>query len=642
MKKCLGILLLAAFSAVVVWGQATAQIHGVVQDQSGAAIPGAMVKATQTETGIARTVVSEADGAYIISNLPLGPYQVEVTKDGFATAVQTGIVLQVESDPAVPVALKVGAVTDRVSVEANASQVETSSVGVGSVIENQRVLDLPLNGRRPEDLIALGGAAIVTGSSPAFGMRTGYTISVAGGNTNGVQYVLDGANHDNFFDGTSMPLPMPDSLQEFKIGTSTQDAGNEGRAGATVSAVMKSGTNSFHGDLFEFLRNSDVNARDFFAKTQDGLKRNQFGGVFGGPIKKDKLFFFMGYQGTFVRQNPVQAPTFVPTAAMLQGDFTKIASPACQGKQITLGSLFGSGGSAPNTINPALFDPAAVAIAARLPQPNNPNGCGGFTYSQPLSENDHEVDSRVDYQLSDKQSLFARYMLEKQIIAVPYSLAPSNVLTAGGVGANDQFQGFTFGDTYLLGATKVNSARLYMNRISAIIPGAQMFGPADVGIHAFSYQPNYLSIPVAGAFSLGSGNASENSFAYTTAFGFNDDFRVVHGSHQFALGGFVTRSIEWSVAQFSAGGVYTIGNLTGLGMADFMLGIVSQLRQGNPNPLNLSQNFIGLYAQDTWKITPRLTLNYGVNWDPFLGMAFQQGDVYNFSLPDYYAGKPAT
>ena len=215
------------------------------------------------------------------------------------------------------------------------------------------------------------------------------------------------------------------------------------------------------------------------------------------------------------------------------------------------------------------------------------------------------------------------------------------MLTAGGVGANDQFDGFTIGDTYLLSATKVNSARIYLNRISAIIPGASMFGPSNVGINAYTYQPNYLTIPVSGAFSLGSGNFSENSFAYTTGFGVNDDFRVVHGSHQFAFGGFITRSIEWSVAQFSVGrSVYTIGNLTGLGLADFMLGIVSQLRQGNPKIRSTChQNFVGLYAQDTWKITSRLTLNYGVNWDPFLGMKFEQGDVYNFNLPDYYAGK---
>ncbi len=648
------IVFLSVLAAAAAWGQATAQIHGVVQDSSGAAIAGAMVKATQTETGISRTVNSEANGEYVLANLPLGPYQLEVNKEGFATTVQTGIVLQVGSDPAVPIAMKVGAVSERVSVEANATQVETSSVGVGSVVENQRVLDLPLNGRQPADLVPLSGAAVISGLNPSYGMRTGYKISVAGGMQDGVQYYLDGANHDNYFDGTSMILPFPDALQEFKISTSTQEAGVVGRAGASVNAVMKSGTNNFHGDVFEFLRNSDANGRDFFAKGPDGLKRNQFGGTVGGPIKKDKLFFFAGYQGTFVRQTPLANTTFVPTAAMLAGDFTAFASPACQGTQKTLKAPFGTNGYATNMINPTSFDPAAVKIAKLLPLTTNP--CGTTQYAVPLSENDHEGDIRGDYQISDKQSLFVRNMLVKQLIQVPLGLAQDvpllgggtgpNLLAAGGVGANDQFDGFTIGDTYLLSGTQVNSLRLFMNRISAILPGPNMFGQAagastyaNVGINAYTYQPNYLTIPVNGAFSLGSGWPSQNSFAYTTAFGLNEDFRFVKGAHQIAVGGFIDRSIEWSVANAFSGGVYTVGNsYSGLGLGDFMLGVVSQLRQANPNPLNLAQNFVGLYAQDTWKVTQRLTLNYGVNWDPFLGMRFQQGDLYNFSLSNYYAG----
>ncbi len=634
--RLLKIALLSALTAAAVWAQAAAQIHGVVADQSGAAIAGATVKAVQTETGLNRTVTTEADGGYVLSNLPLGPYQIEVTKEGFSTVEQKGVVLQVGSDPNVPISLKVGAVSERVSVEANATQVETSSVGVGSVVENQRVLDLPLNGRRAVDLVSISGAAVQTGTSPGYGMNTGYKISVAGGMSDGVQYTLDGANHDNFFDGTSMPLPMPDALQEFRIATSTQDAGSTGRAGANVSSVMKSGTNNIHGDLFEFIRNANVNARDFFQKTNDGLKRNQFGGVVGGPIKKDKLFFFLGYQGTTVRQQPLQTPTFVPTKAMLQGDFTGVESPSCAGGGKTLGGQFVG-----NKIDPALFDKAAVKIAALLPTAQD-QLCGGFSYSQPLSQNDHEGDARVDYQMSDKQNLFARYMILKTDIAVPYSLAPDNVLTAGGVGHDDRYQGFTMGDTYLVSPTKVNSFRLYLNRITANIPGAKMFGPQDVGINAYTYQPNYLTIPVNGAFSLGSGWASENSFAYTTAFGLNDDFRVVHGAHQFAFGGFWTRSIEWSVAQAWSGGQFTIGNTLGLGMADFMMGIVSQNRQANPNPLNLSQDFVGVYAQDTWKLNNRLTLNYGLSWDPFLGMSFKQGDVYNFSLAGFAANAKST
>src|SRR5437764_1559746 len=196
-------------------------------------------------------------------------------------------------------------------------QVETRSSGVGQVIETQRILDLPLNGRNVTDLITASGLAVQTASSRGFGMRTGVLISVAGGTTDGVQYSLDGAPHINPFDGSGMPLPFPDALQEFRLSTSTQDASNGMHSGAAVSAVVKSGTNAFHGDVFEFLRNNAANARDFFAIKNDGLKRNQFGGTIGGPIKKDRAFFFAGYQGTTIRQTPVNNTIFVPTAQML-------------------------------------------------------------------------------------------------------------------------------------------------------------------------------------------------------------------------------------------------------------------------------------------------------------------------------------
>jgi hypothetical protein len=626
--KLLKVALLSALAAAAVWAQATAQMHGVVQDMTGAAIPSAMVKATQTETGITRTVTSEADGGYVIPNLPLGPYQVEVSKEGFATVVQMGIVLQVGSDPAIPIALKVGAVSEQVSVEANATQVETTRVGVGAVVETQRVLDLPLNGRMPTDLVALSGAAVQTaaaGSTTALTMPLGAKISVAGGDPDGIQYYLDGASHLNFFDGSGLLIPFPDALQEFNLSTSTQEAATSGRSGATVNAVMKSGTNSFHGDAFEFIRNSDVNSRDFFAKTLDGLKRNQFGGTFGGPIKKDKMFFFMGYQGTFVRQDPVQNPVTLVTPQMLAGNFS-----GCVSKP--LGAPFVN-----NTIDPSAYSPAALKIAALLPVPTTP--CGTFTYAQPLSEDNHEVDTRVDYQVSDKQSIFAHYQLAKENIAVPYSLDPTDVLTATGSGANDQYNSFALGDTYLFSATKLNAAHVYIDRVTANLPGAQMFGPENVGINAFTYQPHYLTVNLPGDFETGGGQFSENSFAYTTAFGANDDFKIVHGAHQFSFGGFYTRSIEWSVAQAWSGGAYTIsGSFSGSPLSDFLLGDVAQTRQAPPNPLNLAQNFVGLYAQDTWKVTRKLTLNYGINWDPFFGMAFQQSDLYNFNLGNFYKG----
>src|SRR5215471_9588806 len=345
-------LLLCLLNSAPAAAQATAQISGIVKDSSGAVLPGVEITATQTETGIARTTVTNETGFYVLPSLPLGPYKVEAALAGFRTFVQTGIVLQVNSNPVVDVALQVGQVSEIVEVQGNAAQVETRSSGVGAVVETQRILELPLNGRDTTQLITLSGAAVQGAASPGFDMRTGYRFAVAGGSDSGVQYNWDGANYINQFSGTGMLLPFPDALQEFKLSTSAQDASSSGQGAATVNAVTKSGSNEFHGDAFEFIRNYDLNARDFFAPQKDGLKRNQFGGTLGGPIKKDKLFFFMGYQGTLVRQTPIGIPEFVPTAAELQGDFTAWASPQCQnGQQLILRGPFAGNG---NKINPNL------------------------------------------------------------------------------------------------------------------------------------------------------------------------------------------------------------------------------------------------------------------------------------------------
>jgi Carboxypeptidase regulatory-like domain len=224
------------------------------------------VTATQTETGVKRTVLTDNGGFFVIPNLALGPYRLEATKTGFKTFVQMGLVLVVGSNLSIPVNLGVGRISDQIIVEANASQVETRSAGVGtSVMESQQIQDLPLNGRQATDLITLSGLAVQTGGAPTYTMYTGVNISVAGSTSWSVQYNLDGAPNVDAYVGTNMPIPFPDSLQEFKLSTSAQDPSFGGHSGATVDAVTKSGTNGWHGDLFEFFRNSDVNGRDFFA-----------------------------------------------------------------------------------------------------------------------------------------------------------------------------------------------------------------------------------------------------------------------------------------------------------------------------------------------------------------------------------------
>ena len=280
-------LICLSLGVTLVWAQATAQISGSVKDQSGAVLPGVEVTATQTATGAKRNAVTDETGSYILQNLPIGPYTIEAALPGFRTYVQSGIVLQVGTNPTVNATLQVGQVSDQVEVQADAALVETRSSGVGNVIDNQRVLELPLNGRNPTELIFLAGAAVpTTDGSLNSGVRNYATvvIQVGGGMNGGLNYMLDGGTHDDPENNLNLPLPFPDALQEFKVEMSGLAAQYGHHAAGTINAVTKSGTNAFHGDVFEFLRNGAMNAQNFYATSQDGLKRNQFGGTFGGPI----------------------------------------------------------------------------------------------------------------------------------------------------------------------------------------------------------------------------------------------------------------------------------------------------------------------------------------------------------------------
>src|SRR6266571_2451025 len=335
MKKVIFTALALACVLLLNYGQlraqATAQISGRFQDTTGAVLPGVEITATQTDTGIARTTVTNETGSYVLPNVPIGSYRLEGMLPGFRKYAQSGIVLEVNSSPVVNMVLEVGQVAETIEVQANANLVETRNSGIGEVVENARILDLPLNGRNVVELVALAGAAApsqaLTGQSrDPFAQGN---VSVAGGLNSGLNYTLDGADHNNPFQGSYLSMPFPDAMQEFRVETSATGAKQGGKSSGSISLVTKSGTNEFHGDVFEFVRNGIFNARNAFAVKRDTLKRNQFGGVIGGPIKKDKLFFFGGYQRTSLRSDPVQNTAFIPSVDMLNGDFTGLGSPAC-------------------------------------------------------------------------------------------------------------------------------------------------------------------------------------------------------------------------------------------------------------------------------------------------------------------------
>jgi hypothetical protein len=266
---CGSLFLLHASSPLHAQAGSTAQISGTVKDTSGGVLPGSEVTATQTDTGLKRTSVTDANGSYTLPNLPIGPYRLDVNLQGFKSYVRTGLVLQVNDAAVVNIELSLGTVEETVQVQAASPLVETRNTALGQVMENDRILALPLNGRNPVDLIALTGAAVqqdgAAGVSSSRSMQGGKLISIAGGQSAGVAYLLDGATHNNPYDNANLPLPFPDALQEFKVETSTLSAQNGMHSGAAVNAVTRSGTNRVHGDAFEFLRNHSLNATSPFA-----------------------------------------------------------------------------------------------------------------------------------------------------------------------------------------------------------------------------------------------------------------------------------------------------------------------------------------------------------------------------------------
>src|SRR6516165_11869544 len=276
---------------------AVAQIGGVVSDPAGMVIAGAQVSITDTEKGQVHAAVSDSTGSYTIPNLPVGPYRLEVKAQGFKDYVQTGLVLQANNNIQVNAAMQVGSLTEKVEVTAAVNQVETKENSISVVIDSQRINELPLNGRQATQLILSLGAASY-GDAGDTGSKTFFSatrISVAGGQSNGTAYLLDGGDNTDAMSNVNLPFPFPDALQEFTVETSAVSSRFGIHPGATVTVVTKSGANAIHGNLFEYLRNYHMNARNFFAPHRDSLKRNQFGGTAGGKIIRDKLFFFGGY-----------------------------------------------------------------------------------------------------------------------------------------------------------------------------------------------------------------------------------------------------------------------------------------------------------------------------------------------------------
>jgi hypothetical protein len=374
----------------------------------------------------------------------VGPYELTVEKKGFKTYIQRGIDLQVGDDPQIKVTLAIGEVSERVEVNADAVMIQTTQTSASTLIDQRRIVDLPLNGRQATQLIILAGAAAPSGNGGAVGSKnypTAVSLAVGGGNF--INYLMDGADNEDVFTNVNQPFPFPDALQEFSVGTSVTSATHGLHPGSTVNVVTKSLTNHFHGDLFEFIRNGDFNARNYFAATRDTLHRNQYGGTIGGPILREKLFFFGGYQGTRNRQTPQGSTAFVPTAAMLAGDFT-----ACGGGHL----------------DPTKYSAPAVTLATKY-FPTSTDPCGKVTFGIRTTGDEDQYIGRGDFTRSSKQTMFGRYFAADY--RNPAVFDGTHILnTAWGL---SMAQNAVFGHTYAFSSGIINSAHFRFSRTRSIV-----------------------------------------------------------------------------------------------------------------------------------------------------------------------------
>jgi hypothetical protein len=492
-----------------------------------------------------------------------------------------------------------------------------------------------LNGRQVSQLITLAGAAVSTFNGSNADNRhypSDSSFSVAGGSRTATNFMMDGGANNDADNSYGLPMPFPDAIQEFKVETSSLPANYGNHSGGTVNVVTKSGANGLHGDAFEYVRNYMFNARNFFAPARDSLKRNQFGGTTGGKIVKDKLFFFLGYQGTIVRSNPPTSISYVPTAAVLAGDFTQILSPACNaGKSTTLKAPFVG-----NQISPTLFNPVALKLVALMPVSTDP--CGKIQYGIPAPNVEHQGIGRVDWQQSAKNLIFGRWFVTNYAAPPYYS---NNVITTATVGLAAQSQSIVAGETYLISPTTVSSFRATFTRSMAVrkeAPGTPTM--TQLGSNVDSLVPDYTGqVSASGYFSLG----GIGGYFVNNTLNLSEGLNLTRGSHQIMLGFNLVHTQLNGLGPFQENPRFTFnGSITGNALADIMVGLPATFLQGNGQVAYDRLNTPSFYVQDNWRVTRSLTVNAGLRWDPFFPQHHKEDMVSIFEPAAYYQGLHST
>jgi len=601
------VTLVMAFGATLALGQVQfGEITGLVTDPSGAVVVGASVTLANVQTGVSRVTKSNESGYYDVPSLIPGNYDVTVSKSGFQTSIKSGVRLEVAQTARVDVQLTIGATTQQVTVKAGeAPLLQTQNASISGVVPQQGVVRLPLNGRNYLQLATLiPGANATNLGGKFFGIPTN-DIQVNGMRNSATAYVIDGADvQQQFFDGTSF-TPAPDAIQEFRVQTNNMSV-EYGGGGAIINAVLKSGTNKIHGDVYEFLRNDVFDSRNFFAKAVPTLRQNQFGFTLGGPIKKDKAFLFGDYQGTRIRRG-VTFNSVVPSAAERNGDFSALSKQLIN--PYTLQPYTN------NQIPQGDMSQQSLFFLQYFPLPNTPSGTYSVNGAQ--SEDDNQLDLRGDYNINSTNSLTATYSFEKSNLTAPGAF-PQN----GGSTGWSRLQFGALGWTHNIGSSAVSQFHASWARTVADTTqqglGTNYTEQAGIGgfnLTSLAY-PGFPGLGISGYSSINGNLFLPLGQKYQNA-NISEVVNWIKGKHTITAG-FDSRWYRgynyngaWSRGNFSFTGTYT-----GDAFADYLLGIPFQGSRSFPrNLFGIFQNNQAYFMQDQWKVTPHLTLIGGFRYD---------------------------
>jgi len=599
-------------------GQGFGTINGAISDPGGATIAAATVTVTEVATEQTRTIVSGDDGHYIFTAMKPATYVVKVDKAGFKQFLQSGVVLLANQSLTLNIPLVIGSISESVNVNTSVVQVDTTTPTLREVVDTAKMAEIPLNGRNAATLTTLVAGAVLAPSNNsdqgnAKTFPAAVPVSINGARENQVGYYLDGAPNLDILSNINQPFPFPDALQEFSVQTSNYSAEFGQDAGGVVSIVTKSGTNRFHGNVFEFLRNSAFNARNYFANTVDPLKRSQFGGTIGGPVIRDRTFFFGGYQGTRIRSNQGGQSSFVPTDANLAGDFSAMLSASNPnnplGKAVVIKDPLTGRPFPGNRIAPSRFDPASLALLKLVPRAQ---GSGLVAYATPIIQNFDEYILRGDHSLSEQDKFVGRYYYNRFFNVGSYG----GSLLAYRQGSTITSHNAVLQELHIFSPNLVNDFRVGFSRIVSIRqPPAGVPDVNDFGVPIFEPRPKAIqSISIAGYFSTGAiptAKFPRNTFSYT------DDLRWTHGRHSFSFGGNFERDQMNMVNQSGLPGSFSFtGDTTGSALGDFLLGQLRTFQQSNGQHLKDRLWILNGYAEDSWRATNRLTLSYGIRYEP--------------------------